>query len=106
MYKIRNIIKPKVILSFLLMFVPHLSQAADPNKGAGIYKMQCASCHGVSGTSIMIGAPNFAQGDALMSPDSTLLISIQNGKAAMPAYRGVLSDQDILDVIAYLRTFN
>jgi mono/diheme cytochrome c family protein len=54
----------------------------------------------------MIGAPNFAQGDALMSPDSTLLISIQSGKGPMPAYRGVLSDQDILDVIAYLRTFN
>jgi cytochrome c6 len=103
---VRSIIKPTVVFSFLLMIVPLLSHASDPNKGAGIYKIQCASCHGVSGTSVMIGAPNFAQGDALMSPDSTLLISIQNGKAAMPAYRGVLSDQDILDVIAYLRTFN
>lgn len=54
----------------------------------------------------MIGAPNFAQSEGLMSPDRTLLISIQTGKAAMPAYRGVLSDQDILDVIAYLRTLN
>jgi mono/diheme cytochrome c family protein len=106
MFNIRNIFKPTVVISFLLMFVPLLSQAADPNNGAGIYKMHCASCHGVSGNSVMIGAPNFAQGDALMSPDSTLLISIQSGKGPMPAYRGVLSDQDILDVIAYLRTFN
>jgi cytochrome c6 len=106
MYILRIVFKPTVVLSFLLLFVPVLSQAADPNKGAGLYKMHCASCHGVSGTSVMIGAPNFAQGDTLMSPDSTLLIAIQSGKAAMPAYRGVLSDQDILDVIAYLRTFN
>ncbi len=54
----------------------------------------------------MPGAPNFAQDEGLMSPDGTLFISIQSGKAAMPAYRGVLSNQDILNVIAYLRTLN
>jgi cytochrome c6 len=105
MLKLRYL-KPKFVFSFLLMSVPGLSQAADPNKGAEIYKTHCASCHGVSGASVMVGAPNFAQGEGLMNPDSALLISIQNGKTAMPAYRGVLSDQDILDAIAYLRTFN
>jgi cytochrome c6 len=105
MHKIRYL-KPKRVFFFLLMFMPCLSQAADPDKGADIYKKHCASCHGVSGSSVMIGAPNFAQGDGLMNPDSTLLISIQNGNAAMPAYRGVLSDQDILNAIAYLRTLN
>lgn len=102
----RKFFMPIVVILFLLVIFPGASQAADPNKGAGIYQMHCAQCHGVSGNSVMIGAPNFAQGDSLMSPDSTLLISIQNGKTAMPAYRGVLTDQDILDVIAYLRTFN
>lgn len=106
MINMRDFFKPTLAISCLLMIFPGLCQAADPNKGAGIYKMHCALCHGVSGNSVMIGAPNFAQGDSLMSPDSALLVSIQNGKAAMPAYRGVLSDQDILDVIAYLRTFN
>jgi cytochrome c6 len=105
MLKLRYL-KQKLVFSLLLMFVPGISQAADPNKGAEIYNTHCASCHGVSGDSVMVGAPNFAQGEGLMSPDSKLLISIQNGKTAMPAYRGVLSDQDILDAIAYLRTFN
>ena len=94
------------VFLLLLIFVPGLSRAADPNKGSEIYQKHCASCHGVSGISVMVGAPNFAEGDGLMNPDSKLLISIQNGKAAMPAYRGMLSDQDILDAIAYLRTFN
>ncbi len=41
-----------------------------------------------------------------MSSDRALITFIQSGKAAMPAYRGVLSNQDTLDVIAYLRTLN
>ena len=105
MLKLRYL-KLKLVFSLLLLFVPGLSRAADPNKGAEIYIKHCAACHGTSGDSVMVGAPNFAQGEGLINPDSTLLISIQNGKAAMPAYRGVLSDQDILDAIAYLRTFN
>jgi cytochrome c6 len=98
--------KPRSLVPLLLMFGSGLSQAADTNKGAGLYAMHCASCHGVSGVSVMIGAPNFAQSEGLMKPDEALLISIQTGKAAMPAYRGVLSDEDILNVIAYLRTLN
>jgi len=98
--------KPIVSAAILVMFWPCLSYAADTNKGAEVYTMHCASCHGVSGVSVMPGAPNFAQDEGLMSPDRTLFISIQSGKAAMPAYRGVLSDQDILNVIAYLRTLN
>ena len=106
MLKIRNIV-PKLLASlFLLMFGPGLSQAADTNKGAEIYSKHCTACHGVSGISVMPGAPNFAKSETLMNPDRALLINIQSGKAAMPAYRGVLSDQDILNVIAYLRTLN
>lgn len=90
----------------MLMWGAGLSYAADTNKGAVIYATHCASCHGVSGISVMTGAPNFSQSEGLMSSDGALLISIRNGKVAMPAYRGVLSDQDILNVIAYLRTFH
>ena len=98
--------KKNIFVAILLMFWPCLSYAADTNKGAEVYTMHCASCHGVSGVNVMPGAPNFAQDEGLMSPDGTLFISIQSGKAAMPAYRGILSDQDILNVIAYLRTLN
>lgn len=103
---IKRYLKRNLLFFFLLTFVPELSLAADTNKGGDLYAKHCASCHGVSGISVMIDAPNFAESEGLMSPDGTLLISIQNGKNAMPAYRGVLSDQDILDVIAYLRTLN
>ena len=41
-----------------------------------------------------------------MRPDTLLLSAIRNGKNAMPAYQGILSDADILDVIAFVRTIN
>ena len=94
-------------LAFLLLaLVPGTSYAANPGKGGSLYAMHCASCHGTSGTSVMPGAPSFARGERLMQPDAQLLSSINAGKNAMPAYRGVLNDQDILDVIAHLRTLN
>jgi cytochrome c6 len=90
----------------LLALGSNASYAADPGKGATIYSTQCASCHGATGISIMPGAPSFAHGQSLMQPDTTLAASIRNGKNSMPAFRGILSDTDILNVIAYLRTFN
>ena len=96
-----------LLLAFLLLVLgSSASYAADPGKGGGIYATQCATCHGTSGTSVMPGAPNFSSGERMMQPDAQLLSSIKAGKNAMPAYRGILSDTDILDVIAYLRTLH
>lgn len=78
--------------------------AADINNGRQIYNLHCSSCHGASGISVMPGAPHIARGAGMMQPDTAILASIRNGKNAMPAYVGVLKDQGILDVIAYMRT--
>ena len=106
MLKIKNIVSRLLALLFLLVFGSGLSHAADTSKGAEVYAMHCVTCHGVSGTSIIPGTPDFAKSEGMMNPDRDLLTTIQHGKAAMPAYRGILSDQDILNVIAYLRTLN
>jgi len=99
-------IKYWLLMFFMLAFGTSTSQAADTIKGGELYAMHCASCHGASGISVMPGAPNFASEESLMQPDPLLQLSIKNGKNAMPAYQGVLSDQDILDVIVYIRTLN
>jgi cytochrome c6 len=81
-------------------------QAADTFKGRQLYTANCVTCHGATGKSVIPGAPNLAQGDAMMRPDFTLLNAIRSGKNAMPAFRGILSDRDIMDVIAYMRTLH
>jgi cytochrome c6 len=106
MLKTQYFKQTRLLVPFLFIFGSSLSHAADTNKGSEIYATHCSACHGVSGVSVMPNAPNFSQNEGLMSSDRALLISILAGKAAMPSYRGVLSEQDILDVIAYLRTLN
>lgn len=104
-FKIR-FAKLRTLVCLLLMLGSGASYAADAIKGGGLYASHCAACHGASGTSVMPGAPNFARGEGILRPDIFLLTAIKDGKNAMPAYQGILSDRDILDVIAYVRTLN
>lgn len=79
-------------------------QAADPMAGKKIYVQHCQNCHGERGVPQWPGVPDFSHGDGLLKADADLLATIRAGKAMMPSYRGALRDDEILDVIAYLRT--
>lgn len=80
--------------------------AADTGKGRQVYQTNCAICHGPTGKSVLPGAPNFDRGEGVLKPDLTLLMAIRSGKNAMPAFQGILSDRDIMDVIAFVRTLH
>lgn len=78
--------------------------AADIGKGREIYTGFCAGCHGDTGRGVMPGIPDFTFGATLMRPDAVLAESIRSGVNAMPGFRGIITDFQILDVVAYLRT--
>ena len=52
----------------------------------------------------MAGVPDFNRPGSLLQSDKSLLTRIQSGKNACPAYRGILTEQKIFDVIAYIRS--
>ncbi len=79
--------------------------AADIVNGGQLYQTYCQSCHGAQGKPFMPGAPDFTRGDGLMQADTALLVTIREGKNAMPSFRGILKDNQILDLIGHLRTF-
>ena len=81
-----------------------LAEAADPQQGVKFYTKHCQNCHGATGVAQMPGLPDFSRSQGLLRSDNDLLQFIRNGSGMMPAYRGLLTDRDILDVIAYLRT--
>jgi cytochrome c6 len=87
----------------LLLAMP--VHAADVVKGSQLYRMHCAGCHGANGVSPMPNAPSFARGERLMQADMALVGAIRSGRAAMPGYFGILNDREMLDIVAYLRTF-
>ena len=81
------------------------TDAADFFSGEKIYKTYCQNCHGINGRGVIGGAPNFARGQGLMKPDFTLYDTIDRGRNAMPAFRGVLKEEEFYDVITYIRSF-
>jgi cytochrome c6 len=95
-----------LVLAAGIVFAAYSGIASSANVGEGqrIYQTHCVGCHGVGGQSPIPNTPNFARNERLMQPDVSLLMTIKSGKVAMPAFNGILRDQQILDVIAYLRT--
>jgi mono/diheme cytochrome c family protein len=87
----------------------------DAAKGAPLYKRYCSGCHGADGRggahTFMPHIQNLTKKDYIeYIPDGFLFTVIAEGGEAvgksgyMPAWRGTLSDQDIKDVIAFIRT--
>src|SRR3569832_1934519 len=78
--------------------------AADPKHGGEIYGEQCINCHGQRGKHNMPGVPDFSRGERHKQTDFEQNKTNNHGKGMMPAYQGLLSEKDIFDVVAYLRT--
>jgi len=93
-----------LLLLLLCSLVTLPVMAANPEQGAKVYSKNCKNCHGVAGVAQLPGLPDFSRAQGVMKSDNDLLQFVRNGSGMMPAYRGLLSDRDILDVIAYIRT--
>ena len=80
------------------------AQAGDPFNGYTIYNQHCLNCHGEDGSGEMIAIPNFSRGEGLLQTDYMLTETLKQGLGTMPAYQGLLDDNELADVITYLRT--
>ncbi len=78
--------------------------ASDIFNGREVYEMHCQTCHGIDGQSLEPGVPDFSRGESLFVPDVELVRNLREGAAHLPSYRGLLSDEELRDVIAYIRT--
>jgi len=95
---------PGLLVTLLLAFMSGSTYAADIVNGGKLYAKYCVTCHGTDGVNVMPDAPNFANSEKLLRPDTFILTSIKEGINAMPSFQGMLKDQEILDIISYLRT--
>lgn len=78
--------------------------ASNAFNGKPLYEKHCADCHEESGKTWVPTAPNFRKREKLNMPDNMLVTPIMFGKGTMPAFKGILKDKEIMDVIAYIRT--
>ncbi|MDH5572739.1 MAG: cytochrome c [Gammaproteobacteria bacterium] len=90
-----------IVVTIYAGFVTTL-EAANPVTGQGLFMQHCNSCHEPGNP--VAGSPDFSDINSMIQPDIVLLKKIQIGQGAMPAYDGILSAKEIMDVIAYMRT--
>ena len=101
----------RMIRTVVLLLVASwiVSPAFAQSGGADTYKAKCASCHGADGLAASPMAKamkvlSFKDASMVKAPDAQFFASTKNGKAKMPAYAGKLTDAQINDVVAYIRT--
>jgi len=102
----KNLLKVIIaILSFAVMFT--MWSFADG--GADTFKAKCAACHGPDGkgqTTIgkNLNLRDLGSAEAQGQSDADLTNIITNGKNKMPKYDGKLTNDQISDVVKYIRT--
>ena len=78
--------------------------------GEADYKAKCANCHGADGLAAttmgkMFKIASFKDPSQVKLTDAEMIASTTKGKGTkMPAYDGKLSEAQIKDVVAYIRT--
>ena len=106
-----------LFLSCALFLAPGPSRAADAARGSGVYDAYCALCHGPTGLGDGVGAaaldpkPRDLSSAAILEgyTDEYLVNVIANGgmavgkSPAMPPWGGVVSPEDIENVVAHIR---
>lgn len=99
----------KRILMIALVLVSSVGIASAEGAGKNIFASKCSICHGPdgSGKTSMGKALNIADlhsATVQKMSDADLKNVITNGKNKMPAFKGKLTDAQMGDVLAYIRT--
>ncbi|MGL4415255.1 c-type cytochrome [Roseinatronobacter monicus] len=73
--------------------------------GEGIYNAVCASCHMPDGQGATGAAsyPALADNPTLEFPEYAIMLTL-HGQAAMPPLGGILNDEQVAEVVNYIRT--
>ncbi|MBF2035022.1 MAG: c-type cytochrome [Leptolyngbyaceae cyanobacterium T60_A2020_046] len=95
-----------MVLSIVLAIAAGVrpAAAADLAHGAQVFANNCAACH-VGGGNVVNGAKTLKLADLTayeMASIEAIKTQVTNGKNAMPAFKGRLSDTDIEDVANYV----
>jgi cytochrome c6 len=102
----KTIIRATLIVLAVTVAFSTLSAAES---APDIYKTKCAICHGATGAGDTAMGKNLkirdlSSADVQKQSDADLANIIKNGKGKMPKYEGTLTDQQINDLVKYIRT--
>jgi len=91
---------------------PVASSEVSLKTGSETFTKNCVSCHGKTGKGNGVKAAtlrnfpgDFTRPEFQNLTDGEILYRVKTGKEEMPKFEGKLTDDDIWNVINYLRTF-
>ena len=91
-------------LTFMLFYTVQVVSAFDLASGEQIFSANCSACHAGGNNAIM--PEKTLKQDALeengMNSIAAITTQVKNGKNAMPAFGGRLTDEDIDNVAHYV----
>lgn len=96
----------KVIITVVAFsLVVAMAGTAMAQDGAALYKTKCQMCHGPDGKGSAVGLKMGAKPFSETKASEKEFIEItENGKNKMPAFKGKLTDEQIKQVVEYVRT--
>lgn len=103
----RKLIQKTAVLGIALLATGTMSFAQSG--GEATYKAKCQMCHGATGAGDTpagksMKVKGFKDPEVAKMTDAALINITKNGQGKMPAYKDKLSDPQIKEVVAYIRT--
>jgi|SRR5678815_4870166 mono/diheme cytochrome c family protein len=92
--------------------LPAQEYPPDLARGKAVYERHCLSCHGTNGAgdgpaaaSLKVAPANLQRFRSFLKSDEELLRTIEHGVVFSPmhSWRGQLTDEELSDVLAYVR---
>lgn len=100
--------KALVSVAVLVVVMAFTVPARAQDTPEALYKAKCAMCHGPDGAGSAVGkkmgVKDFKDPDIVKASDASLIKDTKEGKGKMPKFEGKLSDEQIKDVVKYIRT--
>ncbi len=109
----KTVLSAVVALVCMVSWVSAQTVRGNPKDGQAVYQQHCLRCHGEKldgngpDSRDLIAPPaNFLSSSSRAKADWELLVTISNGALFTPmhAFRGKLNDQQMLDVLSYIRS--
>ncbi len=91
---------------------PVMADARSIEQGAQLYRQNCASCHGANadgkGMAGMFLSPKPANLRAMAGThaDGDLAYKIKQGRGAMPAWKAILNDEQVWNLVNYIQSLS
>lgn len=101
--------KSPLIRVLLVLASLSLNPAASAEDPAAAYKSKCQACHGVDGkgdtpVGKKLGIKDFHSPEVAKMSDQEFFEITKNGKNKMPKYDGKLTDDQIKELVQFIRS--